>query len=515
MTPERWHQIEELYQGALDLAANERPAYLERACGHDTALRQEIDSLLATHDEAPSFLETPLIAWPPDEPLMPPETHVGPYKLLRPLGRGGMGQVYLATRAGEVFRQYVALKVIRRGLDTEDILRRFRAEQQILATLHHANIAHLIDGGVTDDGQSYLVMEYVEGTPITTYCDGRQMTLEERVLLFRQVCEAVHHAHRNLVVHRDLKPSNILVTVEGVPKLLDFGIAKLLDPVASGMSVPTTQADGRVMTPEYASPEQVRGETITTASDVYALGVLLYELLVGRRPYHFERRTPQEIERVICKQEPEPPSAVLEKAVDGQPTDGTPPPMKPDEISTARGMTVERLRRRLNGDLDTIVLKALRKEPERRYASAQQLAEDLGRYLAGLPVLARPDTATYRAQKFVRRHRVGVAMTLIVVSLLLSFSVVSAVQSAEIRAKAEDVAQERDRAEEVIEFLVALFETPDPKVSKGNTVTARELLETGAARVEADLKEQPEVQADMMTVMSRVYRSLGLYDPAE
>ncbi|MFQ5571469.1 MAG: serine/threonine protein kinase, partial [Rhodothermales bacterium] len=204
MTPERWHQIEEVYQQALDLPAHERRAYLERACGHDTALRQEIDSLLAAHDEAPSYLETPLIALPQDAPVTPPETHVGPYKLLRPLGRGGMGQVYLAARADESFRQYVALKVILRGLDTENILRRFRAEQQILATLHHANIAHLIDGGATDDGQSYLVMEYVEGIPITTYCDVHQMTVEERISLFSQVCEAVHHAHRNLVVHRDL-----------------------------------------------------------------------------------------------------------------------------------------------------------------------------------------------------------------------------------------------------------------------------------------------------------------------
>ena len=527
MSPERWQQIEDLYAAYLEQPAAERDAFLDRACAGDASLRAEIDSLLAAEDEAPSFLETPFARLPETNGFRP-GVQVGPYRILRPLGRGGMGQVYLAER--EVpFRQQVALKVIRHGLDTDDLLRRFRAEQQILAGLRHPNIARLLDGGTTEDRRPYFVMEYVEGAPLTDYCDAHRLSVEARLQLFQTVCEAVHAAHRNLVVHRDLKPSNILVTDPGSGppdrspgqarqaevKLLDFGIAKILDPDAPGLSVPVTRTEMRVMTPEYASPEQVRGEPVTTASDVYALGVLLYELLAGRRPYRLPSRVQEEIARVIAEEDPAKPSTAVTRIEAVCRADGSTETITPEQVSRARDASPEKLRRRLRGDLDTIVLMAMRKEPERRYASAQELAEDLRRHLAGLPVIARPDTLAYRAGTFARRHRFGVAAAALFVFVLLGFSIVTAVQSARIRAQAAETARERDKAEQVTQFMMDLFKTSDPNTSKGNTVTARELLDQGAETIETELADQPDVQAEMMGVMSEVYESLGLYPEAE
>jgi serine/threonine-protein kinase len=522
VTPERWRRIEALYAAVLERLPEQREAFLDRACAGDPALREEVDSLRAQHEAEPTFLETPLVEAPilsdvPEEADAEDggDRRIGPYRLIRPLGRGGMGTVYLAVRDDDAFTQYVALKVLRRGLDTEDILRRFRAERQILAQLSHPNIARLFDGGATEAGRSYLVMEYVEGEAITEYCDRRHLSIDERLELFRKVCEAVHHAHRNLVVHRDLKPSNILVTEAGEPKLLDFGIAKLLAPDEVGVSAPLTQTGRRVMTPEYAGPEQVRGEAVTTASDVYALGVLLYELLSGRRPYRLERRTVREVERVICEENPERPSAAVERTEAVEQKGGAAETVSPEQVSAARSTRPGSLQRRLRGDLDDMVLMAMRKEPERRYASAEQLSEDVRRHLDGLPVVAQPDTFTYRMKKFVRRHRVGVAASAMIVLLLAAAAIVTAVQSQRIQAQAEQVRAERDRAEQVIDFLVDLFEASDPARSGGKTLTARELLERGSRRVERELNAQPAVQAEMTAVMGRVYTSLGRYDRAE
>lgn len=522
MTPERWRRIEALFEAVLERPPEQREAFLDRACAGDPALHEEVDSLRAQHEAEPTFLETPLVEVPvlPDVPEEPDvdageDRRIGPYRLIRPLGRGGMGTVYLAVRDDDAFTQYAALKVLRRGLDTEDVLRRFRAERQILAQLSHPNIARLFDGGATEAGRSYFVMEYVEGEVITAYCDRRRLSVDERLGLFRKVCEAVHHAHRNLVVHRDLKPSNILVTEEGEPKLLDFGIAKLLAPAEAGVSAPLTQTGRRVMTPEYASPEQVRGEAVTTASDVYALGVLLYELLTGCHPYRLERRTVREVERVVCEETPERPSTAVGRSDAIEQEDGSTCAISPEQVSAARSTRPGSLRRRLRGDLDDMVLMALRKEPERRYASAEQLSEDVRRHLDGLPVVAQPDTLTYRMKKFVRRHRVGVAASAVIVLLLAAATIVTAVQSRRIRAQAQTVRAERDRAEQVVDFLVNLFEASDPVQSRGETITARELLERGSRRVERELSAQPAVQAEMTAVMGRVYTSLGRYDRAE
>ncbi len=366
------------------------------------------------------------------------------------------------------------------------MLARFRYERQILATLDHPNIARLLDGGTTDDDLPYFVMEYVEGVPITTYCAATKLTVRKRLELFRAVCAAVQHAHRNLVVHRDLKPSNILVTEAGVPKLLDFGIAKLLAVESStdAVTLAKTMTAMRLMTPEYASPEQVRGDIITTATDVYALGAVLFELLTGERPHKLRDRSLAEVER-----------AVLEASVE-----------RPSAVVARRDGSSSRLRRALAGDLDNIVLKALRKEPDRRYGSVEQLSEDIRRYLEGRPVQARNDTVFYRAGKFVQRHKAAVATAGAVTAVLVGFSITTAMQAARI-------ARERDRANEVTEFLVEVFEVSNPEQQRGD-VSARELLDKGAERVERELAGQPELQAAMMDSIGRVYRSLGLYDSA-
>jgi non-specific serine/threonine protein kinase/serine/threonine-protein kinase len=343
---------------------------------------------------------------PPDDPLAAGgDRRVGPYRLVRELGHGGMGTVYLAVRDDDAFHKRVALKILKRGMDTDAIVRRFRTERQILAGLDHPNIARLLDGGSTADGLPYLVMEYVDGAPLVEYAEARQLDTAARLDIFLAVCAAVQYAHQNLVIHRDLKPANVLVTGDGVPKLLDFGIAKLLNPEMAGHTLAPTAPGLHLMTPEYASPEQVRGDAVTTTSDVYSLGVLLYELLTGRRPYRLTSRALPEIARVVCEEEPLRPSVAVTRPV--EPAAGAAPDRPPSRATTT--LDPQRLRRQLEGDLDTIVLKALSKEPVRRYASVDQFAEDVRRHLAGLPVLARHDTLGYRASKFVRRHRGAVA----------------------------------------------------------------------------------------------------------
>lgn len=512
MTPERWQRVEALYEEALQRAPAERSSFLDEACGDDSVLREEVHNLLAEHEADPDFLGEPLIIGQED-----PE-EIGPYRLERLIGQGGMGRVYVAVRDDGEFRQRVAIKIIRRGFDTDEILQRFRVERQILAGLHHPHVARLLDGGTTEEGLPYFVMEYIEGEPITTYCDNHRLSIDERLKLFQQVCLTVQYAHQSLIVHRDLKPSNILIKADGTPKLLDFGIAKLLDPAQAHLSVAVTQTGMRVMTPEYASPEQVRGEAVTTATDVYALGVLLYELLTGSRPYRLASRVQRELERVICEEEPlKPSTAVTEAATEvesaSQGDDGD--PLTPVLAAELRGTEADRLRRRLSGDLDNIVLMAMRKEPSRRYTSAEQLAEDLHRHLRGMPVIAQPDSLRYRTRKFVQRHRFGVVALSSILVLLIVSTVSLALQSERIRAKAAEVSRERDRAEQVVDFLVGLFEASDPSKAGGETVTARALLESGTASVERELEHQPEVQATMMAVLGRVYTSLGLYDRAE
>jgi eukaryotic-like serine/threonine-protein kinase len=437
---------------------------------------------------------------------------IGSYRILRTLGAGGMGEVFLAERADAEFEQQVAIKVVHGGGLAAGMHSRLKLERQILAQLDHPNIAHLLDGGSMPDGSAYLVMEYVDGVAIDIYCDRNRLDIPARLRLFQTVCGAVHYAHQNLIVHRDLKPSNILVTATGVPKLLDFGIAKLLDArEAARHLLAMTHADVRIMTPDHASPEQVRGQPITTSSDVYVLGVLLYKLLSGSGPFVISSARLSEIERAICERNPLPPSQLVD-------TDDTP---ESKSIADARSSSAKRLKRTLSGDLDNIVLMAMRKEPERRYASAQQMASDVQRHLDGMPVIARGDTMPYRTSKFVKRHWLPVVAGLATMCLILAFAAATYTQSLRIAAERDRVAQQRERAEheraraeEVSSFLINLFKLSDPGENRGNQVTARELLDSGAKRLRAGLQDQPETKAALLSTVGAVYDSLGQYQDA-
>ncbi len=430
--------------------------------------------------------------------------------MLRTLGVGGMGEVFLAERADAEFVQQVAIKVVFGG--SRGVQSRLKIERQILAQLDHPNIAHLLDGGSLPDRTTYIVMEYVDGVPIDVYCDTNRLDVRARLKLFQTVCAAVHYAHQNLIVHRDLKPSNILVTSAGVPKLLDFGIAKLLDERQAGHhTLAVTRADMRIMTPDHASPEQIRGQSITTSSDVYVLGVLLYKLLAGASPFIFPSMRLTDIERAICEKDPPQPSQSI----------GTDDSAETRSIADARSSSPARLRRVLEGDLDNMVFMAMRKEPERRYASAQQLASDIQRYLDGKPVIARRDTLSYRSAKFVRRHWLPVAASVSVGFLILAFATTTYIQSSRIAAERDRVAEqralaerERVRAEAVSSFLVNLFKLSDPQENRGNQVTARELLDLSAKRLEAGLQDQPATKAALLATVGAVYDSLGQYQDA-
>jgi len=452
---------------------------------------------------------------------LPPgaERRIGPYRILRELGHGGMGTVYLAARADEQFQKRVALKIIRSGADSAEVVRHFKRERQILAGLDHPNIAKLLDGGATEDGLPYLVMEYIEGQPLLSYCDSLSLPIPERLKLFQAVCAAVQYAHRNLVVHRDIKPGNVMVAADGSPRLLDFGIAKLVNPEVSG-EAPTATA--MVMTPEYASPEQARGEVITTATDVYSLGVVLYELLTGHNPYRLTSRQPLDVLRAVSEQEPESPSTAIDRTEERTAPQGAAPiRVTPESVARTRGGTPEKLKRRLRGDLDNILMLALCKEPQRRYASVEAFSDDIRRYLDGLPVRARKPSLGYRAAKFVKRNAVGVAASAVVLVLLVAFAVAMALQSARV-ARERDLAEkertaaqrERETAQRVSAFLVDLFKVSDPSEARGNTVTAREVLDKGADRIATELKDQPEVRGTLMDTMGTVYVNLGLYDRA-
>ena len=423
---------------------------------------------------------------------------IGPYRLLSEIGRGGMGSVFSAARGDGEYQQRVAIKLIRPGPGSRSMARRFRSERQILANLDHPHIARLLDGGTTGDGRPYFVMELIEGTRIDEYCDRRRSTVSERLELFEGVCSAVAYAHRNLVVHRDLKPGNILVTADGSPKLLDFGIAKLLDPAALPHTIERTRSGLAPMTPPYASPEQILGQPITTASDVYSMGVLLYKLLTGRLPFEPGGLTPLED---LAREPPRPSAAVM------LPAEGTAGGEPSVRISYLRRRSLQQLRRRLAGDLDNIVLKALRREPERRYSSVERLAADLRRHLDGLPVQVRGASLRYRTGKFLHRHRLVVAAASVVLALIVG----SAVQITRQRNLAE---QQRDRAERVSEALIDLFENLDPNETAGNGITAREILDRGVENAALELRDQPRTQAAVQTAIGKVYRNLGLYDQA-
>lgn len=488
---ERYARVSELFQAAVEFSAQDRAALLEAECGGDKSLREEIEALLEADAESDGFIEQPISAIPAD--LLTEEDFAGrqfgAYRVIREIGRGGLGAVYLAARADEQFQKQVAIKVVKRGLDTGDILRRFRAERQILAQLDHANIARLIDAGSTEEGLPYFVLEYVEGETISSYCETHKLSTAERLDLFRLVCSAVTYAHQHLVIHRDIKPSNILVTANGVPKLLDFGIAKVLhadDPLAA-----LTMTGVRVMTPEYASPEQVRGLPITTTSDIYSLRVLLYELLTGQKPYRLTTHTQEELSRAVVEQTPDRPSTAIRSA----------------SFQLAENSTLKSWATALRGDLDNIVLMALRKEPERRYGSVERFSEDIRRHQEGLPVAARPNTLSYRASKFVQRHRAGVAAGAIVILAIIGGMITTLWQASVARA-------ERTRAERRFNDVRALagsflFEF-SPLIEKlQGSIPARELLVRRALQYLDSLSRESGGDLELQRELAAAYVKVG------
>ena len=510
MTPEEWQRVRPILESALELPSSRRAAFLDTACA-DSSLRGEVESLILSYEEAgaDSLNSLPIPSFAAEEARfsLAAGKRIGAYEILEEIAQGGMGAVYRAVRADGQYKQQVALKIVRADIGVIMTASRFRNERQILASLDHPNIARMLDGGTTVDGLPYLVMEFIDGLPITEYCDQKKITVSGRLQLFRTVCSAVHYAHQRLVIHRDIKPGNILITSEGVPKLLDFGIAKILDPDLLQGNVTLTSAGLFVMTPEYASPEQLQGRTITTATDVYSLGLVLYELLAGRRAYRFTSHMPYQVARAVLETDPEKPSTAIRRRETSEQRAQQTPDLTPEVVSNLRGASIEKLERSLSGDLDNIVLKAIRKEPNLRYSSADQLSEDIRRHLENLPVLARKSTFAYRSWKYVARHKFGMASaTLIALSLLAGF--ISARREARI-ARANQIRAEQ-RFNDVRKLANSLmFEIHDSIKDLPGATKARRILASDAQQYLDSLSREASGDPSLQHDMAAAYDRLG------
>jgi serine/threonine protein kinase len=502
MVSANWQSIKEIVGAALGREPGERSAFLDEACAQDRDLRAEVESLLAAHAEANGLSESPWAATTMAEPVGESKT-IGPYRLIRELGIGGMGQVWLADQSSPV-RRRVALKLIRAGMFDRALVQRFQSERQSLALMDHPAIAKVFDAGATPSGQPYFAMEYVDGLPITDYCDRKKLAIRERLKLFLQVCEGVQHAHQKAIIHRDLKPSNILVVeVDGkpMPRIIDFGLAKAAGPTVPGETL-FTQVGAFLGTPGYMSPEQADPglQDVDTRCDVYSLGIVLYELLTGYLPFdrtQWKKQGLDEVLRQLRDTDPQSPSTKVSTNRDTSTTQ-----------AEARGTDARQLVTLLRGDLDWITLKALEKDRERRYGTTSALADDLENYLQNWPVEARPAGAAYRARKYVHRHAVAVAVASGAAILLIAFAATQAVQL-------RRTTRERDRADRITDFMTKMFEVSDPSEARGNSITAREILDKASKEIDAGLSKDPEAQAQMMEVMGEVYESLGLYSRAQ
>jgi eukaryotic-like serine/threonine-protein kinase len=487
MTSERWQRLQSLFDQALALDPDARATFVASACRDDAGLREQLLALLLASSDDDLFdqrVESAIVYTLQRDAELLPGQSIGRYKVIGILGRGGMGAVYLAERADKEYEQQVAIKIVCDGTLSQRIVARLRSERQILANLNHPHIARLIDGGATQDGIPYLVMEYVEGRRIDQYCKEQQLDIKQRLALFQQVCAAVQYAHQLLVIHRDIKPSNILVTASGSAKLLDFGIAKLVDPQSTN-SMDLTQVHERVLTPEHASPEQMRGEPVSTASDIYALGVLLYELLTKNKPFEFAGKPFAQIEKIICEQMPSKPSEKINDRANAH---------------------------MLRGDLDLIVMKALHKDSTRRYASASTLADDIENYLCNRPVVARPDSTAYRAAKFWRRNRWAVSSAVAVLVTVVAMTTFYTIRLANARNEAERQAQ---KSKLVADYLVDMFRSASPDVSQGKTITAVDLLHKGEETLDSNISKHPEIQAELADAMATSYYALGEAESAK
>jgi eukaryotic-like serine/threonine-protein kinase len=506
-TPDR-ARVEALFEAALDVSDDARESFVAQACGSDLEMRRVVLGLLAAHARTNGVLEADATSLMSEPPL--PE-RLGAYRVLRELGRGGMGVVYDAERDDGQFRRRVAIKIMA-GTGAE-LQQRVLAERQILAALDHPHIARLLDGGVEEDGRPYLVMEYVEGLPVDVYCDRMRLTVAERLRLFVTIARAVDAAHRSLVVHRDLKPSNVLVTPDGTVKLLDFGVAKLLNPWLTGGASPLTR-DRAALTPEYSSPEQIRGDALTTTTDVYSLGVMLYELLTGRRPHAQHETDPAALMQAVCSGDIERPSARVASSEVLPARGGVTRTIEPALIASARNTTPQRLVRQLRGDCDAILACALRVEPQRRYGSAELLAQDIEHHLSGRPVRAHQGSRGYALWKLVRRHRAQAAALALGAVALVTGAGTAAWQATTAHAEHARAEAALAQSEQVTEFLMYLFESGQPVANVGGTLTARDLVRRGAVRIN-DLEGQPRLQSRMLGLLGRIHESFGEYDEAQ
>src|SRR5579859_4568501 len=505
MTPERWQEVKQILERMLELPPAEREAELARLAASDRELRGEVQSLLLAHEAHPDLLGQPYTGTAGlglDEPDAWLGRVLGVYRLVEHVGQGGMGTVYRAVRADGLYSRSVAVKLIRSGLSTDFFLRRFTNERTILARLDHPNVARLLDGGASADGLPYVVMEFVDGLPIDRYCERAALSIRERLKLFRTVCAAVQYAHQNLIVHRDLKPGNILVTADGQPKLVDFGIAKILD-MRQEHEAESPRTVLPMMTPEFASPEQLRGEPVTTASDLYSLGVVMYGLLTGHRPYGAADRPAHEMLRMVCEVDPPRPSTIVPNGL-GVSEEGTKPS---DESARARRGRLRRLRRALQGDLDSIVLGALRKDPRERYATVEQLSEDIARHLNGLPVTARRGTSAYLLRKFLARHATGVAVAAGGAALLIASAVISVREAGLARMEA---ARAESRFNDVRELAGSLvFDVHDAIRDLPGSTPARKLLIDRALKYLDGLSQESANDRSLMRELAAAYERVG------
>jgi eukaryotic-like serine/threonine-protein kinase len=523
MQAERWRLVEELYHAAMEQEETQRAVFLERSCAGDETLRVEVESLIAFGRQSGRIIDKPameVVAAAMAEDLRAEGgttadkmigARIAQYRIVGKLGVGGMGDVYRAVRADQQFEKQVAIKLVRQGLDTEFVYARFRKERQILAGFEHENIARLLDGGTTEEGHPYFVMELVEGKPIDEYCDEHKLGTDARIHLFQSVCSAVQYAHQRLVVHRDIKPSNILVTTDGVPKLLDFGIAAILRRESDSPAADPTATAQRMMTPQFASPEQLRNEAITTATDAYSLGVVLYALLTGHLPYRLDTSSPYDLAHAICEVEPEKPSTAVGHSDQMAGRNGETRRVTAEQVSSSRNTSPEKLRRELSGDLDQILLKALRKEPQRRYASAQDFAEDLRSYTLGLPVSARRGTISYRSGKFIKRNKFALAATAIFALVLLA-AAVAIVREARI-ARLQQASAER-RFESLRKLTNSmLFEFHDSIETLPGSTKARELVVRRALeyldQIAVEAPNDPATLSDLAAGYERIGKIIG------